>query len=182
MLSEAPLDLSEPVIYVDGGSKHKKGSLGITVGDGDSSSHAIDIKLNNKKDFSDLSYVLNHILDEVTEVNMHGFLGGRRDHELINYAEAHQFLKQRKIKAKVNFEEKVLAFSKGSWVAEINGVFSVFMFEQGQVSISGECDYKTQNLTALSSHGLSNVGSGEVLIESDVPIFIFLDLKDEMKL
>lgn len=46
--------LEEPIIFVDGGAKNRKGSEGISVGDGDSFDGFLDVRLPTTKNFSDL--------------------------------------------------------------------------------------------------------------------------------
>lgn len=107
---------------------------------------------------------------------MLGFLGGRKDHELINFAEAHSYLKNINNSTAVHFDKSISAYSQGKWTININGTFSLFAFEPLRLQVSGECEYlisKDIDFKHLSSHGLSNVGNGEVAITCDGPIFLF---------
>ena len=52
------LAITEPVIFVDGGSNRREKTIGLSVGDGDSANQPMDIRLNPEKDFSDLFRVL----------------------------------------------------------------------------------------------------------------------------
>lgn len=167
-------NFSEPVVFVDRGVEFKNESSGFSVGDGDSTNKNLNELLNPEKNFSDLSYVLVNIPNNFKEINLLGFLGGRRDHELINFAECHQFLKS-KTQTKVIFENKVLALSRGDWSLDIKGLFSVFLFEKAEISLNGKCKYPSNKLKELSSHGLSNVGNGEIQFKSSSPFFIFFN-------
>lgn len=167
----------EPTIFVDGGTRFRKDKRGFSVGDGDSSAGDLDELISKEKDFSDLTYVLNHLGHRFNQIYLFGFLGGRKDHELINFAEIHQFLLPQEQKVKVLFDEQVIALSKGAWEIEIHGVFSTFLFEKTQVTLSGNCRYTasdTHSVRYLSSHGLSNEGSGLVKIKTNGPVFLFL--------
>jgi thiamine pyrophosphokinase len=165
-------------IFVDGGSQFRNNNEGVSVGDNDSSVIPLDIVLNTKKDFSDLGYTLEHITENFEFINLYGFLGGRRDHELINYAEVGRFLESRSVETIVCFENKVKAFSSGKWEFKLEGTFSLFAFKPCNIKIIGACEYQIPELSPfseLSSFGLSNEASGAVTITSDGPIFIFIN-------
>ena len=168
-------DYPEPVIFVDGGGDYRIQKTGISVGDGDSAISEMDVKLNYSKDYSDLAFVLNYLPRQLKKIYFHGFLGGRRDHELMNLAEIHRFL-QGKNSTRVSMEDNVLAFSAGDYEFEINGLFSVFLFADTTVEIAGDCEYPTnkgKKIIPLSSHGLSNIGKGMVNLKCNGPVFIF---------
>lgn len=173
-LWRADISLKEPTIYVDGGASFQKEVRGITVGDGDSFKQSLDVKLPEDKDYSDLSYVLQEIGQGYKVVNLLGFLGGRKDHELINLAEVHQFLLNCESPTQVHFDKEITAFSKGQWEFFHEGIFSLFSFEQNQVHLTGDCQYPIlTDFKALSSHGLSNIGKGEICLENKGPLFFF---------
>jgi thiamine pyrophosphokinase len=190
-----------PTIYVDGGSNFRKdGGWGtqepaadafflVSVGDGDSASGKLDEVLPAHKNYSDLAFVLRSLPESVVRVEMLGFLGGRRDHELANLGELHQFLRSRHMKTTVHVHgsgrggggggggESIVAFSHGKLNFEICGLFSVMVFEAEAVRISGACEYKLAGdvvLPVASSVGLSNVGNGIVTVETVKPCFVFL--------
>lgn len=167
----------EPAIFVDGGSRHQTDSLlHFSVGDGDSADHEVDFLLPEEKDFSDLAYVLKNIPDHIERLSMVGFLGGRRDHEFINFGEIHRFLRSRTKKTECDLDWAVCAFSSGRWPLKLTGFFSLVAMEDATVTITGDCRYSLPNPTeikALSSHGLSNEASGVVEITCDLPVFIF---------
>ena len=92
-MAKLPETLPEPVVYVDAGAFNMMDGVGFSVGDNDSYDKELDEILCVDKNYSDLSYVLSHIVDSFSEVRLIGFLGGRRDHELMNLMETHQALK-----------------------------------------------------------------------------------------
>lgn len=163
----------EPVIFVDGGGQYQKSEEGFIVGDGDSSEIQMDEKLSEEKDISDLGYALSQI-EGFSELLLLGFLGKRKDHELMNLAEVHRFLKG-KSQVKASFDNKVIALSTGEWKLDIMGTFSLFAFESIELTMSGECKYSIDTtLKELSSHGLSNEGNGEIVINTNGPVFVWI--------
>lgn len=183
------LDLARPIdrpsVFVDGGANFLKKTVALSagafpvicVGDGDSSSNLMDERLPSVKDFSDLGFVLRGLPISIQLVEMFGFLGGRRDHELANFGEVHRFLSARP-SATVNFHDAVgiqIVGFRGKLQMEIHGVFSVMTFAPANVGISGDCQYKYEGrLDSVESLGLSNVGQGRVALTCDLPCFIFL--------
>lgn len=180
-----------PTIYVDGGADFLATNLAlsekanlhpvISVGDGDSASVPMNQRLAERKDFSDLAFALRSLPSSVTALELFGFLGGRRDHELANFGEIHSFLTHRSGLATVNFHGvagiECVAFTSGELELEIDGLFSVMVFERAAVLISGDCEYQSSDLKMIepaSSFGLSNVGHGRVKFSSASPCFIFL--------
>ena len=169
---------SPPVVYIDGGTHLGVVENSFSIGDGDSSSVALDLQLPREKDESDLAYALKNIPEQYNEISLLGFLGGRKDHELINLAEIHRFLSERS-ETRVHFDDEICAFS-GSLELNIKGIFSLFAFEESKVSVKGACKYPLESqLLARSSHGLSNEGSGVVIFETNCPIFLFRVDKQE---
>lgn len=173
-LVEENLKIKEPVIFVDGGIKFKcEKKLGVSVGDGDSTKEKMDFLLPVDKDISDLGYVLKNI-GRFPFIKLSGFLGGRKDHELINLLEVHSYLSQL-TESKVHFDEKIIVLSKGEWTLNVEGLISLLCFEKIDLKMNGECKYKIQRtLTERSSHGLSNEGFGEIKIKTDGVVFIFI--------
>ena len=175
---DANYDFKEPVIFVDGGVNARKEQHGISVGDGDSAGQTLDIMLNPDKDFSDLAYVLQQIPIDYGQLNLMGFLGGRRDHELFNLGEVHRFLDARKEYGKITFHQKVIGFASGEWQFQRHGGFSVGVLRDTLITLSGDCLYQCNQptqFTTLSSLGLSNSGSGTINIRCDAPVYLFLD-------
>lgn len=177
----SPEQLIEPVIFVDAGVKYRDGVVGFSVGDGDSSTVPMDQKLSPKKNYSDLAFVLKQAPEGIKKLNLLGFLGHRLDHQLMNWAEVHRYLKKQKNQQVVcQFDQSIYAVSEGSWQLTINGLFSLFSFSEIKISLTGACDFpvlKTDNFTPLSSHGLSNNGHGEIQLINTEPLFIFTESK-----
>ncbi|WP_424947323.1 hypothetical protein [Candidatus Spongiihabitans sp.] len=170
--------LEEPVIFVDDGARWRKSGEGIVVGDGDSFDGEMDVKLNPHKDFSDLAFALSPIPEHFGEVNLIGFLGGRRDHELFNIGESHHFLRARKSPTMIKFDHAMVGYSSGQWRFERIGGFSILAVEETRVGIIGDCRYpcpQTTQFMPLSSLGLSNVGAGTICIDCDRPVFILFE-------
>jgi len=84
------LVLPGPVIYIDTDPVDLIGK-GFLVGDGDTSKEKMDLLLDRKKNYSDLSFVLSHIETQFKVIRALGFLGGRKDHEFINFGEFFNF-------------------------------------------------------------------------------------------
>ncbi len=178
-----------PTIYVDGGGRFASPSAKsksvdnpvVFVGDGDSGPEvALDEVLPADKDFSDLAFALRALPQSVIRVEMLGFLGGRRDHELCNFGEVHAFLSGRShftVVEMIGEDSLVIGFCKGRVEREIHGDFSVFVLQPTAPRIWGACQYplnRERTLEPLSSAGLSNLGSGRVEIESGSPAFVLV--------
>lgn len=165
---------SEPCVFVDGGCRYRHDHEGISVGDGDSFPGALDIRLNPDKDLSDLAFVLNAIPKTYQTLKLHGFLGGRRDHELINFGEVICLL-QRLPHLIAWFDESVAIFGCGRHTFHRHGVFSLFCFENVTLHLTGACTYPLPPASLLPAHsslGLSNVGSGEITLQTSGPILL----------
>jgi thiamine pyrophosphokinase len=174
-----PFSSQTPTIFVDGGNHFRTaGGLSVSVGDGDSGIH-LDHTLNPEKDFSDLAFVLKELPKKTTHLLLHGFLGGRKDHEWAVFGELHRFLKVRP-NSRAEFlghgNKSVIVGFRGQFSSPISGHFSVLRLETGPLKIEGACKYPYQgNLDLLSSHGISNEGHGLVTVSSETPVFIFLN-------
>jgi len=184
LLEAVPENIDHPFIFIDRGvifrekfrQEGKETYWDFSVGDGDSAPHALDLTLNPEKDFSDLSFALSLLPPNLKKLNLWGFLGGRRDHELINLGEVNSALLKNISNALVSFDQKILA-KNGSLELNILGTFSLVVLCETEVKIEGECKYPLEEFTvlrSLSSHGLSNEGRGIVKINSKGPYFIFL--------
>lgn len=174
-LYEGDSTFKDPVIFIDGGTQFRKDCEGMSVGDGDSFNGQLDEKLNPHKNYSDLSYVLASLPAHFNEACLSGFLGGQRDHEWANLGEANAFLKQRHHATQLHFETQITGFSAGRWQLEINEAFSLLCLETAKVKMTGECRYPLKQKTRLEplcSHGLSNIGQGVIILQTDKPIFI----------
>lgn len=181
MALSLPYIIDSPIIYVDGGLNHRPSDDHpyLSVGDDDSNqtNDGLDIILDENKDYSDLTFALTLVPDNITEINLFGFLGGRLDHQMITLGSIHHFLKERKLQTTCNFERKVLASSGGDFSFTHNGTFSILSLEKQELKISGSCDFplNTQKkVKTLSCLTLSNKASGEVHINSELPVFIYL--------
>ncbi|MCB0392242.1 MAG: hypothetical protein KDD58_13200 [Bdellovibrionales bacterium] len=166
----------EPVIYVDRGVNFRNKHKGLSVGDGDSSPVELDVKLPPKKDYSDLSYALNNLSDNFNKIFLFGFLGGRKDHEIINITEAYLFLRN-KSQIQIYFDSDVLILSSGEHEIHHHGVFSILTFIENRISLTGHCKYQMDNrdLKPLSSHGLSNESKGLIQLTNSNPLIVFLN-------
>ncbi len=185
LLVKPPEKFNQPFIYVDRGTHFResfrklgvKGYCDISVGDGDSSVLPLDINLPKDKDYSDLKFALDLLPSSIKRVNLWGFLGGRRDHEILNLGEINNCLVKSFPDTLFSFEDKVIGKNKGILKINIKGTFSLVLFQKAEVKIEGKCQYKLPNFKEflpLSSHGLSNFGDGEVIIEAKAPFFLFL--------
>ncbi len=175
-LLEPVEDFEEPIIFVDGGANFRKGDIGLSVGDGDSFSGKMDEPLNKNKDYSDLAYVLAGIPQHFRNLSLHGFLGGRRDHELLNIGEVCAFLKHQPKNSTVNFDNKICCYGKGEWQLESHQTFSLMSLQPVKVQLTGEVKYpitKLTELSPLSSLGLSNEGQGQFDLKCDGPLLLF---------
>jgi thiamine pyrophosphokinase len=184
---EAPLDLlKHSVIAVDGGAMY---TSRIDTWTGDSDSYTgnppglINHTLPREKARSDLG----HALDLIThfsrlELHLWGFLGGRRDHEMINFGEIIHFSNSKdhllavfygsngKIQAKI--------CSRGNWTFEHQGLFSVISYEDQLIQMSGNCKYvleKPTQIKAFSSQTLSNEAFGLFNVSSDKSFMILFN-------
>lgn len=165
----------EPVLFVDGGVRFRQGNEGVSVGDGDSAGHALEIPLPREKDYSDFAYALSLLPETILTVDALGFLGGRLDHQLCNLGEAQVFLKSGEGRS-LHFDQQVRGYSPGSWDLDIHGLFSVLVLEKGSLLIHGECAYQTReprDFPVMGSLGLSNEGRGRVGIHATQPFFVF---------
>ncbi len=174
----------EPVIFVDGGTKYRRDKEGLSVGDGDSwagggpiEHKALDVLLPQAKNYSDFAFVLKSLTPNFKHIQTFGFMGGRTDHQLINFGEAHHFLRLRDDTTLI-FDHEAWGFSAGVWRPRIQGIFSILNLEACEIRVEGLCDYQIKELTKLppmTSRGLSNVGHGQIEIESTAPIFVLTE-------
>lgn len=184
--NEDNLSLECPHIFIDGGilfrNKLTKDVPSWSIGDGDSSSREqMDILLECEKDESDLKAALECIPQEINKIYLKGLLGGRKDHELVNFGEIHHFLLGRnQIECELN--ENICAYSQGSYVFNVNTTFSVLVFEKTSLEIEGNAKYllKKKEINPLSSHTLSNIGQGEIKIKANKPFFLFKVINEKV--
>ncbi len=176
---KSPLD--EPAIFVDGGSAARLSDEGIAIGDGDSSERRMDVLLERDKGYSDLSFALESIPPAHTRVHLLGFLGGCRDHEYFNLGCAHRFLENRRSPSSIWFDDLICGYSPGKWTFARSGTFSIAAIRDTWLTLGGDCAYPLRTRTrlgVLSSLGLSNIGTGTVLLENEGPVFVFFEDRD----
>lgn len=165
------------VIFVDGGDKHKPlfpeiGS--ITIGDGDSSKVVPDL-FKAKQTQSDLSFLLENLPTTIEKIHLLGFLGGRRDHELLNLGAAFHLGQSRQ--CIIHFDHNVSVYPAGQFSIDYEGIFSLLSFEDMNCEIFGQVDYplKKTCLSKVSCLGLSNVAKGNFTISCDQSFLIFFN-------
>lgn len=166
-----------PSIFIDAGARHKSSHpLHFSVGDGDSADVPLDFTLPAEKDYSDLAFVLSQLPNSIIRLSMVGFLGGRKDHELLNLGEVHRFLTRRSVATECDIDWSVCGLSAGQWVLKLNGLFSLVAFTPIKAAVTGDCRYQLKGITeleAFSTHGLSNEAWGQVALNISGPVFIF---------
>lgn len=175
--------LAFPQLFVDGGTKFKKkNAQHFSVGDGDShDKKQLDIMLPAKKDYSDFKFALSLIPSNNKEIYLTGFLGKRKDHELVNFGEIHHFLKKKK-STQAHFllknQVKIIALSSGKFNFSRTGNFSILALEPALLTLTGKCEYKIlkkRKLPIFSSLGLSNIGFGKIKIKTNRPVFVIFE-------
>lgn len=170
--------LTEPILFIDGGVAHRVNCEGLSAGDGDSSSTPLDIALAVDKDCSDLAYALDAIPERFTQVRLFGFLGGRRDHEYFNLGAAHHFLERRSQPSAIQFDDRIIGYTSGTWSFRREGLFSIATLNDTWLTLRGACRYPCVNRTrfrVLDSLGLSNQGNGEIHLHNEGPVFVLFE-------
>ncbi|MBC7429071.1 MAG: hypothetical protein H7336_10695 [Bacteriovorax sp.] len=178
------------LIFIDGGSVHAEKfrkktphllKQAVFAGDGDSSKRAMTLKKTSQNS-SDLAFVLSKLKgNSAPEIClMAGFLGGRIDHQLFNLGEIALYLKDfaKHNAPLIQVDDKIVFVGAGTHTAFFQGRFSLASFESNQIKITGDCDYKSKNwlsIPPLSSRGVSNLGFGEIKIETKKPLAIIRD-------
>lgn len=173
-----------PVMAIDGGARYTS-HIDVWIGDADSHQELVHsphvFKLPVEKDMSDLAAALG-LFQEPRHYKFHlwGLLGGRRDHELFNLGETFSFLDRNPECQAMFYDEKgkltYYMVGAGHWKFTHVGVFSLGTLKKTDVRLTGNCKYqmtKTETLKPLSSFGLSNEGKGEMLLETEGPVFIY---------
>jgi thiamine pyrophosphokinase len=176
--------LTHSVLAVDGGADfcHK---MDVWVGDGDSVSKSLDCqhiyKFPSQKSDSDLALALKLIAHhpQVT-IHLWGFLGGRKDHELLNFGEILSFFSIKQQSQALFYHSDgsigMKCLSQGNWDLDYRGVFSLVSPKDVVISLTGSCQYnipEPTTLPALSSLGLSNIGEGKFQLQNLGPIIIY---------
>lgn len=186
--------LKEPLVFVDGGVRKREAILnglkGFAVGDGDSlrieagpaveaASLKLDLLLPERKDYSDFAFVLKSLPASVRQVRTFGFMGGRLDHQILNFGEAHHFLRLRHATS-MTFDFEVCGLSSGTWHPRLDGRFSLINFEACDIRLEGLCEYQLKEAVRIgpvTSVGLSNMGYGQVELECSSPVFLLAERK-----
>lgn len=176
--------LANTLLCVDGGARFCT-KMDIWVGDGDS--HQEDVECPNifryppQKAISDFALALS-FFESTHSMILHcwGFLGGRKDHEMINLGEVLRFL-EKSPGTEVHFyqmdgEIAVKCLGKGEWFINYQGTFSLACIRNVKIKLHGECQYRLEHETEvepLSSLGLSNFATGEFTLVNQGPIMLF---------
>ncbi len=176
-LDLSTLDPSIPTLLIDGGVDHQISlDKSFSIGDGDSSTKALNLTLPKEKDMSDFSYALELLESSKRELFIYGMIGERRDHEYINLGEAYRFCNKTDSIAK--FDKNFIILPKGQHIFNLFGEFSIITIDKALITIRGKARYtldKETELLPLSSHGLSNIGDGEITLKSDTPLIIYTE-------
>lgn len=168
-------NLQEPLVYVDAGAQFQIDTKGFSVGDNDSFSGQLQEQLPIEKDISDLAYVLRMIPDRIVEIELLGFLGGRKDHEFATILEVLNYMKKQEGRRQVVWDQGVIRCFQGTFELEHKGIFSVFSFNPDtSIELNGDIKYPiSKSIEAFSSHGLSNEALGKFVITATKPILLY---------
>jgi len=180
-----------PLLIVDGGINHDlncfSSNLRLSLGDNDSnlSKKELDIAFPIEKNQSDLKLALDLISkSKIKKIRLYGFLGGRKDHEMINLGELLNFADLSQGLERIDLEEEISIIPPGESHFDDEGCFSVATLEKAKLQITGNCKYQlleTTTISPLSSHGLSNIAKGKFLITNDRPVLVFWNRDNEEK-
>lgn len=175
--------VAHPILCVDGGARFCK-RMDIWVGDGDSNQINLNceniFKFSPHKSQSDLALALT-LFNESSQLTLHcwGFLGGRKDHELINLGEMLTFLETKPQTEALFYDQNkkivIKALGPGAWKFNLQGVFSLASLKNVRVKMTGNCAYEIKEMTELkplSSFGLSNFGKGEFELINEGPVMM----------
>ena len=172
-----------PIMAIDGGAEYCT-HMDAWVGDGDSCNKSISCanvyKYSTNKNLSDFALGLSLFESHPSKIHLWGLLGGRTDHEIINYGEALHYLDAAPNTELIFYNQlgKVHArcLGKGTRNIQVNQTFSLVSTRTIQIKLTGECLFqlvKETELPPFSSLGLSNSGQGVVSIKNDGPVMIF---------
>lgn len=173
-----------PHIAVDGGA-HFTDSIKVWIGDSDSYDKALSsasiFNLSADKDSSDFACALKLFSRQIKyEFHLWGFSGGRKDHELFVWGEVLLFLDQHPESKFTMYDPdgrvECHFLGSGHWRFKHQGLFSLGSMRKIRVKLSGSVKYPIAReswLPSLSSWGLSNVGSGEIILENEGAAFIY---------
>ncbi len=175
--------LAHNILCVDGGARFCS-RMDVWIGDGDS--HVGSVNCENIYQFSphksqsDLALALT-LLKDISSLTLHcwGFLGGRKDHELINLGEMLTFLEGKPQASAVFYDEKgrisLRILGAGAWTFQHSGLFSLASLKNVRVKILGQVEYPLKEeteLSPLSSLGLSNRALGAFEVINDGPVMV----------
>lgn len=181
-LKKANIDTSLFTIIIDGGLNHQLELLNcISLGDQDSSKYELDKIIPREKDYSDLSYGLQHIPKKTEVINCYGLLGGRLDHQLCVIGDIIEFLQTSSMSFNLYSSnvKAVILISPGKWQINHIGTFSVLSLNEQKVHLDGEIKYKSTGeytyIKPLSSRSLSNESTGLIQINNEFPLGVYLN-------
>ena len=169
------------IIFVDGGLKHKKTIFKkavnwLSIGDQDSGTYKPQIKLKKDKDESDLYHALRLLPKNVSLIETYGLFPEqetRFDHRLFNLGEIYRVSQKSGQMFLLNDNEIMLPAGEHS--LDFKGEFSIVTFTQSKLKLTGKVKYPLKKKTAidmLSSRTLSNVGLGEMTLETSHPVLL----------
>lgn len=183
---------AELLVFVDAGVQLREqlnfscAHYSLGDGDGDAKRGAtyhelLDEVYPTEKDESDLELALKFIekkqnLTQMTHLHALGLWGGRFDHQLANMGEFLSFCEthpQMTLTWYGEQEEKAI-IATGKNYFNHQGIFSLFLARENEVSIEGNIQYPLEKtrLTPFSSRGLSNIAAGKFTIEVDGPYLV----------
>lgn len=182
---EVPSDLvTHSILAVDGGARFCS-RMDVWVGDGDSQLETINCpnkyQFSPHKSQSDLALALALFKSSLPlTIHAWGFLGGRRDHELLNFGECLHFLENHP-RSQMNFYDAngqltVKCLGAGAWDFHRKGIFSLASMKEVVLKMTGGCEYPIPSeitLNPFSSLGLSNVGHGDIHLLTQGPVMVF---------
>jgi len=183
LLEYCPVWPDGPILFIDGGARWRPllpesfNFPTLSLGDGDSlGNRRLDVLLDTEKEFSDLAGGLE-ILDaiDLQKLTLLGFLGGRRDHEWINFGVVANFLQSRH-QLRADFDSTVTLLGPGRHSLSHHGTFSLVHFRSAHTTITGKVKYPLEKSTliqAYTSFGLSNIADGAFTICSDAVTMCF---------
>lgn len=178
------------IILIDGGLNHKLllpkkvSTILLSVGDGDSyeGDCPLDINLPKKKDYSDLSFVVEAIIKSKINYEKITFLGfsskeseKRLDHFLFNLGLIEKLAT--KLSIAIKMDEQFIMVPSGKNSFTHRGFFSIIALKPTEFRIAGKAKYQLTNWTklpALNSLGLSNYANGSISIENKKTVIIYL--------
>lgn len=185
-LDNRKLSYSEdtPIVFVDGGAKYRKSFFSKSknwqsVGDRDSGRYKHQVNLNKNKNESDLHHALKLLPKDIHWVEAFGLFPdlkneSRLDHRLFNLGEIYSYVLRTGTSVILNDNEILLPPGKNQ--LEWRGGFSLVAFETVKLKITGDVAYPLKRLTRierLSSHTLSNRGSGSITIQCSHPLLMY---------